>query len=81
MKKQILKIGSALNKAQQQEVFGGSTLVGVEPVICAPGQTCEEDDDCCDGEVCGWIYNSDFEFNEKKWGNQEQNQGSYRICS
>lgn len=79
MKKEILNIGEALDKAQQKEVFGG-TLTKV-PTICAPGQSCSSDDDCCPGEVCGWIYSSDFEFDENEWGNQTQTGGSRQICS
>ena len=82
MKKQILKIGEPLKKEQQKEVFGGSRLEAYEPTICGPNTSCTNDEDCCAGEVCGWVYDySDWEFDATSWGNQPQTGGSSRICS
>ena len=82
MKKEILKIGQTLDKKQQKEVFGGTVIQAKEPVICGPGGSCSSDDDCCAGEVCGWIYDySDWEFDTGSWGNQNQSGGSRQICS
>ena len=55
MKKQILKIGTAMNRAQQREVFGGFGKVGGGVYICdaVEGTACETDEDCCfSGSTC-----------------------------
>ena len=57
MKKQILNIGTELNRAEQKEVFGGtlrpSNFGPNSPVICQPQsfKLCESDEECCGG-VC-----------------------------
>jgi hypothetical protein len=48
MKKQILKLGNALSRKEQREVFGGNEPGGPRKVIGGPtGPECSTDSDCC----------------------------------
>lgn len=52
MKKSILNLGKALNRAEQKEISGG---FGIVPHLCVSNQKCVTDDDCCFGESCHLI--------------------------
>ena len=43
MKKQILTLGKALNRAEQKEVIGGDHVYPVYPFHLVPGSGCGED--------------------------------------
>ena len=54
MKKQILNIGTALNRAEQKQIHGGNglpPLCEMIPTACFNGETCTSTSDCVDNTI------------------------------
>lgn len=52
MKKQFLKLGKALNKAEQKQIFGGTIDLEVESGELHCTNQCSSDTGCLGGKTC-----------------------------